>query len=103
MSLPSSHRLNHAGWAYDPDTTPTNHRIKRERSWEEQLEPISALADPRSLNSLAFNEIWRGEFVEASKVAFESFHNTLQSQFLEREEDYKRMRKALKRKDKQGL
>ena len=106
---PSSRQLG-SRHSYDPDITPTRRRIQaghpylftRQKSWEEALDPIASLADPRELNSLAFNEIWRGDYVQDAKAAFVHFHNNLKLEFRQRRKDYKRMRKALDARDERG-
>ena len=90
----------------DPDITPTRHRrydsfspaLTRRKSWEE--EAVVSLADPRELESLAFIDIWRGDFAQSSNDAFKDFRATLRFEFQARPTDHQRMLQATKKDDR---
>ncbi|KAI0707519.1 hypothetical protein C8T65DRAFT_830133 [Cerioporus squamosus] len=100
---------------HDPETTPTRHRTRedtwppplsprtfsRKKSWEE--DSVTSLADPRDFRSLAYGDIWRGDFVQSSRDAFADFSNNLKMEFWPlKAQSYHRMTRALSKKDRNG-
>ncbi|KAI0747082.1 hypothetical protein C8Q80DRAFT_819591 [Daedaleopsis nitida] len=103
--------------AHDPDITPTRSRIhtqigthfppidapfggvSRRNSWEDLLDPVSALADPRELCHLDFSH---DQSVEHSRDALSEFMRALWVEFRARAEDFFAMRRVLQRRNADG-
>ena len=99
----------------DPQRTPTRHQplpalfpafsypqLHRRNSWEDDIEPVADLPDPRSEDSLAYCDIWTGALAQTCNDAHAHFFALMRAEFQHKPVEYARLVAAFQARNSRG-
>ncbi|TBU29356.1 hypothetical protein BD311DRAFT_268774 [Dichomitus squalens] len=99
----------------DPQRTPTRlqplpalfsnlsySQLRRRNSWEDDIEPVTDLPDPRSEDSLAYCDIWTGALAQTCHDANAHFFALMRAEFQQQPAEYARLLAAFRQKNNKG-